>query len=89
MDKSSVAKLVFKLIELGYVERTINPEDRRQYMLRLTKDGNEKTKEFLDLLSSWEKDVFGNMGTAGYEECMRQMTMALEAAEKKNKSQKN
>lgn len=80
MDKSSVAKLVFKLIELGYVERAVNPRDRRQYKLYLTERGVEKTEEFLHLLIEWEESVFGAVGPAAYEECQKNLTMVLDLA---------
>ena len=81
MDKSSVAKLVFKLIKLGYVEREINPEDRRQYKLRLTEEGVAKTEEFLDLLNNWEKTVFAAIGPNSYEACQKDLARFLEIAE--------
>lgn len=39
LEKSTVSRLVTALVERGWVERTINPENRREVRLRLTGAG--------------------------------------------------
>ena len=41
VDKATTARAVRKLEELGYLERTRDPEDRRVYHLHLTSSGKE------------------------------------------------
>jgi len=39
LEKSTVSRLVNTLVERGWVERTINPENRREVLLKLTDAG--------------------------------------------------
>lgn len=57
MDKSSVAKIVNKCVNDGLVERKINPENRREYILELTEYGKEVTKELIDVVQDWQDEV--------------------------------
>ena len=68
LDKSSVAKLVVKLIDMGYVKREVNPEDHREYQLFLTEKGESEILELEDILVKWEKDVFGDSDSDQYKE---------------------
>ena len=82
MDKSSVAKLIFKLIQLDMIEREVNPEDRREYQIYLTKAGKKAMRDVLSVIREWEDTVFSSVG----EEARAQITESLavlEAAAKK------
>lgn len=39
LDKSTTSRLVSQLIDRGWVERSINPGDRREFLLTLTEQG--------------------------------------------------
>lgn len=56
-DKSSIAKVVSKAVQSGYIVRDVNPEDRREYRLHLTDLGTEIVKEVLFLLMEWQNKV--------------------------------
>ena len=43
MDKSSIAKLISKLMDEEIVRRDVNPRDRREYQLYLTEKGTAMT----------------------------------------------
>ena len=68
LDKSSVAKLIVKLIDMGYVKRETNPEDHREYQLFLTEKGEKEIRELEDILVKWENDVFGDSDSEQYKE---------------------
>ena len=53
-DKSSVAKIVSKKKKKGLVVRNVNPDDRREYRLQLSEEGQEVVKELLDTLREWQ-----------------------------------
>ena len=62
MDKSSIAKLISKLMEDDVVRRDVNPKDRREYMLYLTDKGLALTEEILHYLFEWEDNLCRNIG---------------------------
>ena len=45
LEKSTVSRLVNHLVEQGWVERTINPESRREVLLSLTSQGRTVSQE--------------------------------------------
>lgn len=53
MDKGNVARAAKKLTESGFLERVVDPEDRRQYQLFLTERGRLIVPEIRGLLSEW------------------------------------
>lgn len=57
MDKSSVAKIVNKCVLDGLVNRSINPENRREYILSLTEKGRSAVQELIDLVAQWENEA--------------------------------
>ena len=79
MDKSSVAKLVSKLVAAKLVKREVNPDDRREYRLFLTPEGEEMIKQLSENISEWEANIFGKPGDASYEQWIE----AVEKAENK------
>lgn len=57
MDKSSVAKIVNKCVLDGLIERQINPDNRREYILRLTEKGKITVQELIDLVEQWQQEA--------------------------------
>ena len=45
LDKSTVSRLVDGLVNRGWVERTVNPDDRREVRLRLTAAGRAAVEQ--------------------------------------------
>ncbi|MBE6128901.1 MAG: MarR family transcriptional regulator [Erysipelotrichaceae bacterium] len=62
MDKSSIAKLISKLMDEEIVRRDVNPRDRREYQLYLTEKGTAMTEEFLHYMFEWETSLCRNVG---------------------------
>ncbi len=69
MDKVSLVRILDILTQEGYVERKVNPKDRRQHLLYITSTGkpwveeirkglNETDDFFLNLLPANQREVF-------------------------------
>ena len=56
-SKGNIAKALKKLEDEGYIEREVNPENRRKYMLRTTSKGNELVPKVRQISKDWEKEV--------------------------------
>lgn len=56
-SKGNVAKVVKKLEEKGYVERIINPENRRKYILKTTSDADKLVLRVREISREWEIEV--------------------------------
>ena len=53
LDKSTVAHAVKRLVELGYVERTLCHEDRRSYHLALTQKAKALVPSVVEAMEEW------------------------------------
>lgn len=56
-SKGNIAKILKKFEDEGYIEREINPENRRKYMLNTTEKTNELIPEFRQISKDWEDEV--------------------------------
>lgn len=56
-SKGNIAKILKKFEDEGYIEREINPENRRKYMLNTTDKANELIPEFRQISKDWEDEV--------------------------------
>lgn len=56
-SKANIAKSLKKLEDQGYIEREINPENRRKYMLKTTSKGNEIVPKLRRISKQWESEV--------------------------------
>ncbi|MDT9594130.1 MarR family winged helix-turn-helix transcriptional regulator [Nocardioides zeae] len=60
-DKGAMSRTVHQLVDLGLVERTVDPEDARALVLSLSEHGRDRMREvtehrrarFLGLMSGW------------------------------------
>lgn len=59
MDKSSIAKLIARLMAGGYVTRETNQMDRREYKLYLDTRGEKITKELVKRLEEFQEKYIG------------------------------
>ncbi|CAJ1190698.1 hypothetical protein CPR19092_LGOLGGFK_01347 [Companilactobacillus paralimentarius] len=57
-DKGQLSKMLTKLEKKGILKRTLNPEDRRHYLLDLTSTGEELHKELADKARDYLKNIF-------------------------------
>ena len=56
-SKGNIAKSLRKLEDKGYLQRDVNPENRRKYMLNTTEKGNNLVPEFRKVSKEWEREV--------------------------------
>ena len=56
-SKGTIAKALRKLEDKGYVERTIDENNRRKYILKTTKTGEELAILLRNDLEEWERNV--------------------------------
>lgn len=56
-SKGNIAKVVKKLEDKGYIEREINPDNRRKYMLKTTSKADELVPKIRQISKEWEKEV--------------------------------
>lgn len=56
-NKATVAKALKKLEETGYITREVNKNNRRKYILKLTKKGEETVPKLRKELNYWVDSV--------------------------------
>lgn len=56
-SKANIAKALRKLEKKGYVERKLNPNNRRKYMLKTTPKANKIIPKIRQISRDWEKEV--------------------------------
>ncbi|WP_407431736.1 MarR family winged helix-turn-helix transcriptional regulator [Methanobrevibacter sp.] len=56
-SKGNIAKILKKFEDEGYIERKINPQNRRKYMLNTTDKANELIPEFRQISKDWDSAV--------------------------------
>ena len=56
-SKGTIAKALRKLEDKGYVERTVDENNRRKYILKTTKEGEELAILLKKDLDEWEEKV--------------------------------
>lgn len=77
MDKSSIAKLIAKLMEGNYVIRETNPQDRREYKLYLDKRGEKAVNELVFYLNEFQERFIGSIRPELIEELNETLTQIL------------
>jgi DNA-binding MarR family transcriptional regulator len=61
MDKGNVARGTKRLVELGYIRRETDPNDKRQNNLYLTEKGKEIVPYIYQLLHEWSQIMSENL----------------------------
>ena len=56
-SKGNIAKTLRKLEEQGFIQREVNPENRRKYMLNTTEKGRNLVPEYRRISKEWEMEV--------------------------------
>ena len=57
LDKGTVARSAQRLEERGYISREVPAENRRQYMLFLTKDGEKALDVAWQAINEWNTEI--------------------------------
>lgn len=61
IDKTAMVKILDTLSKSGLIERKVNPNDRRQHYILLSKKGEKQTKEITKTLLGIKKQMFANV----------------------------
>ena len=56
-SKGNIAKTLRKLKDQGFIQREVNPENRRKYMLNTTEKGRNLVPEYRKISKEWEMEV--------------------------------
>lgn len=64
MDKSKVSRAAARLESAGYVEKRVNPADRRLVELRLTAKGRAMMAELADVADAYSRELKARLGDA-------------------------
>ena len=62
INKGAVARSIKKLEDKGFVERTVDENNRRQNRVSLTQKGRKTLTEAYDVLNTWEDEVIREKG---------------------------
>jgi len=58
IDKTAMVKVIDYLIKAGFVDRNVNPDDRREHFIVLTKKGLRQTEQIVDSFKAVDKEIF-------------------------------
>jgi MarR family transcriptional regulator, transcriptional regulator for hemolysin len=58
IDKTAMVKVMNYLIREDLVERHINPDDRREHFIRLTKNGLKQNEEIIRAFHAIDREIF-------------------------------
>jgi len=61
IDKTAMVKVIDYLIKVGFVDRNVNPDDRREHFIMLTKKGLRQTNEIVKAFQDIDKEIFSSI----------------------------
>ncbi|MES2680902.1 MAG: MarR family winged helix-turn-helix transcriptional regulator [Bacteroidota bacterium] len=61
IDKTAMVKVIDSLIAAGYIEKKINPADRREHFVFLTKKGSKHTFKIVDSFRMIDAEIFNDV----------------------------
>jgi len=67
IDKSATARAIKQLEESGFITRDVNPNDKRGYLVSLTKKALDIETELFDILKDWNRKLTQNLSDEEYE----------------------
>ena len=68
LSKGNIAKILRKLEDDGFINREVNPKNRRKYMLKTTQKANELVPKVRKISLDWENEVGINELDAEFKE---------------------
>lgn len=71
-DKAAIARIIDELVQEGYINRDVSPDERRSYSLTLTDLGHREFKRFAELTRICEEEF-----TAGLTQAERDQLLFL------------
>jgi DNA-binding MarR family transcriptional regulator len=61
IDKTAMVKVIDYLIKVGFVDRNVNPDDRREHFIVLTKKGLKQTAEIVKAFEDIDREIFSSI----------------------------
>jgi DNA-binding MarR family transcriptional regulator len=61
IDKTAMVKVIDYLIKVGFADRNVNPDDRREHFIMLTKKGLKQTAEIVKAFEDIDKEIFSTV----------------------------
>ena len=61
IDKTAMVKVIDYLIKAGFVDRNVNPDDRREHFIVLTKKGLRQTEEIVNSFKAIDDEIFSDI----------------------------
>jgi DNA-binding MarR family transcriptional regulator len=61
IDKTAMVKVIDHLIKVGFVDRNVNPDDRREHFIVLTKKGLKQTAEIVKSFNAIDAEIFSEI----------------------------
>lgn len=61
IDKTAMVKVIDYLIKADYIKREVNPEDRREHFIVLTKKGQKRTEEIVNSFNAIDNEMFSGV----------------------------
>ncbi|MBA4241905.1 MAG: hypothetical protein C0448_14360 [Sphingobacteriaceae bacterium] len=61
IDKTAMVKVIDYLIKVGFVDRNVNPDDRREHFIVLTKKGLKQTGEIVKAFEDIDREIFSSI----------------------------
>ena len=61
IDKTAMVKVIDYLIKADYVKRKVNPDDRREHFITLTKKGLSRTQEIVESFNTLDDEIFRSL----------------------------
>ena len=79
MDTGMLSRQINKLVELGYVSRTPDPNDRRYVVISLTEIGQVKASEISDQMNQYIGQILGFIPTDKKDQVIESLQILLSA----------
>ena len=89
MDKSKVSRAISKLVKAGFVNREINPENRRYSILTLTSHGQKIVQDINEQNNLLFENILSGLPQGSKELFMENFAVFTSAFKERLKSQKN
>jgi DNA-binding MarR family transcriptional regulator len=80
IDKTAMVKVIDHLIKVGFVDRNVNPDDRREHFIVLTKKGLKQTAEIVKSFHAIDAEIFSGVSKeeqATFNKVMCQLSSKL------------
>lgn len=74
IDKTAMVKVIDYLMKNDMVERDVNPKDRREHFIKLTKKGQKQTEEVVKAFKAIDSKIFSTVSKEEQEIFMKVLT---------------